>query len=387
MTKRMRSHSQRAGEPQIARPDVEVKIVDADVHPAPHDRTELAEYLPEAWRARRLPSAVLDAVDAPIYATPGSVVRLDSKPSGGGPAGSDPVMLEDQLFRSAGVDMAILLPLTARPMANPEHEAAVCAATNLWMDKTWLGRYNWHDRYRASLRVSSNSAELAAREIDKWAGHPRFVQVMLIPYTSAPLGQSLYDPIYAAASRANLPVAIHVNRGPGARLLGPVGFSSYFIEHHMMYPVLYATHLVSFVFDGTFERFPDLRLVFVEGGFSWLVPLLWRMDRHWEALRVEVPWVRRRPSDYVRDHVLFTSQPFEEPAGAADLATVFEWADAEHTLMFSTDYPHWDFDDPTWVIRRIRVESRPQILSGNASRIYHLPATVKALSKAPLPAA
>ena len=49
--------------------------------------------------------------------------------------------------------------------------------------------------------------------------------------------------------------------------------------------------LTSLVFEGVFERFPKLKIVLVEGGFAWAPALCWRMDKHWERLRVETPHV------------------------------------------------------------------------------------------------
>ena len=83
----------------------------------------------------------------------------------------------------------------------------------------------------------------------------------------------------------------------------------------------------------------------IEGGFAWVPALCWRMDKHWERMRKETPHVKRPPSEYVREHFWFTTQPIEEPENPADLAEIMEWVGYDR-LMFSTDYPHWDFDDP-----------------------------------------
>ncbi len=357
------------------RPEVRVKVIDADVHPAPRSFAELRERVPEPWRSRNWPDQVFDAVETPTYVAPGKAQRRDAYPPGGGPPCSDPLFAEQQLFRDAGVDYAILLPLTVRPVPNPEHEAAVCAATNSWLADTWLSAYNHHDRYRGALRVCSGDPGLAVKEIERWAGHPHFVEIMLVAYTRAPFGQPHYHPILAAAVKHELPIVVHVNRAAGMGLLTPVGFASYFIEHHSLYSLLYATHLTSLIFEGAFEKFPTLKVVFAEGGFSWIVPLLWRLDNLWAEARSETPLVKRRPSEYVHDHVRFTSQPIEEPTDASRLSHVLEWADASHLLMFSTDYPHWDFDDPMRVARQLPAEMRERILRDNALALYGLPTT------------
>lgn len=100
---------------------------------------------------------------------------------------------------------------------------------------------------------------------------------------------------------------------------------------------------------------------------------MWRLDAFWRRLKSEVPNVSRPPSEYIRERVRFTSQPFEEPDQPGDLLTVFDSAPASELLMFSTDYPHWDFDDPQWVLRKLRSQERQRILRDNALEFYGLP--------------
>lgn len=352
---------------------VPVTVVDVDVHPAPRVFSELRDYLPPAWRDRQFPDGVFDAIESPLYVAPNKAQRYDSVSPAGGPPCSDPVFTEKQLFEDAGVDYAIMIPLTVRPVPNPEHEAAVCSATNHWQSETWLSKYNSHDRYRGTLRVCSGDPDLAVREIEHWAGHPQFVQVMLNPYMRAPLGQPQYHKIYEAAARHGLPICLHVNRSPGMGLLTPVGYASYFIEHHALYPVMYATHLVSMLTEGVFDRFPDLRVVFVEGGFSWLVPLMWRLEKLCKEFGSEAVSMRRAPREYMKEQIRFSTQPVEEPPRLMDIRHILEWMDASSTVMFSTDYPHWDFDDPKWVLRLLPAEMKSRVLADNALDLYRLP--------------
>jgi uncharacterized protein len=352
---------------------VPVTVVDVDVHPAPRVFAELREYLPPAWRDRKFPDSVFDAIESPLYVAPNKAQRYDSVSPEGGPPCSDPKFTEKQLFEDAGVDYAIMIPLTVRPVTNPEHEAAMCSATNHWQAATWLSKYNSHGRYRGTLRVCSTDPDLAVREIEHWAGHPQFVQIMLNPYTRAPLGQSQYHKIYEVAAKHNLPICLHVNRSPGMGLLTPVGYASYFIEHHSLYPVMYATHLISMLTEGVFDRFPDLRVVFVEGGFSWFVPLMWKLEKLCKEYGGEALAMRRSPREYMKEHIRFSTQPVEEPTRLMDIRHILEWVDASNTLMFSTDYPHWDFDDPKWVLRLLPSNMKSKVLAENALDLYRLP--------------
>jgi uncharacterized protein len=351
-------------------PTVPVGLVDTDVHPLPRCAEELHDHLAEPWRSR--PAQAF--VDPKIYYPWGGGFRTDAVPETG-PPGSDPELTERQLFDEAGVDIAMLLPIV-RPHVNPYLEAALHAATNDWIASTWLGSYNGHGRYRAAINVGADLPERAVAEIERWAGHPYFAQVRINTYTEAPFGDERYHPIYAAAARHRLPVSVHFAKSSGVALATPVGFQRSYFEVHSLLCLDYAAQLVSLIAEGVFERIPGLRFVFIEGGFSWVLPLLWRMDQAFAGLRDEVPWVRRRPSEYVRDHVRFTTQPIEEPDRVADLLRTYELVGADDILMFSTDYPHWDFDTPRQAsFDRLPAATRENIFFRTALDTYRLPAT------------
>jgi predicted TIM-barrel fold metal-dependent hydrolase len=347
---------------------VEVRLVDADVHPTPRSKDELRSYLAEPWRSR--PPQGYE--DPSLYLPWGAGVRADSRPAEG-PAGSDRELLERQLLNDAAVDYAMLLPIV-RGYNNPDVEAALAAATNAWMADTWLGPWNDHGRYRASINVCADHPEDAVREIERWAGHPWFAQVRVNTYTDAAFGNERYHPIYAAASRHGLPVCVHFSKSVGVKMATPVGHARSYFEVHSMMALNYAAQLVSLIMEGVFARFPSLTFVFVEGGFSWLLPLLWRMDNAWSHLKDEVPLVSRKPSEYVRDNVRFTTQPIEEPPDVRDLLRTYDLVGADSLLMFSTDYPHWDFDNPQQIaFRRMPDALRDKVMFQTALDVYDLP--------------
>jgi predicted TIM-barrel fold metal-dependent hydrolase len=348
---------------------VAIEIVDCDVHPSPSSVDELLHYLKPPWRD--MPRQLHDADGLRLYYPP-SGYRDDAGPK----PGSDPDVTARQLLVEAGVDIGMLLA-TVRTYFNPDYESALCAATNDWLADTWLSRYNDHERWRGSVAVCANAPELAAREIDRWSGHPYMAQIRLNAYAGLPFGDPFYDPIYEAATRAGLPVGVHFTKGSGHALLTPVGHQSYFFEHHALYPVTYAAHAASLICNGTFDRFEDLKFVWIEGGYSWSLPLLWRLERRWDDLGSELP-AKRRPREYVRDHMWWTSQPIEEPGKLTHLWKVMEWADAAHTLLFSSDYPHWDYDDPAQIVRRLPKEIRRRVFCESAIELYGLPRTRRA---------
>jgi predicted TIM-barrel fold metal-dependent hydrolase len=131
-------------------------------------------------------------------------------------------------------------------------------------------------------------------------------------------------------------------------------------------------HLASILCHGVFERFPRTRVMLMEGGLVPFVGLLWRLDTAWRGCRSEVPYCVRPPSDYVRDHVAWTTQPLEEPPEDRLLAPAIEGLQPARTLCFSSDYPHWDFDDPRQTLLRLPAEYREDVAHANALRFFAL---------------
>ena len=131
-----------------------------------------------------------------------------------------------------------------------------------------------------------------------------------------------------------------------------------------------ASNLTSLVLEGVPERFPKLKIVFIEGGFGWIPATMWRMDQHFERFRSEVPHLKRRPSDYVKQNFWFTTQPIDEPDEAKHLRQLIEWVGIDR-LLFSSDYPHWDYDDARYAFKTPLTEAeRRKIFNGNARAVY-----------------
>lgn len=357
-----------------------VRVVDSDVHPVPRPGM-LMEYLPEAGR-KAFDHKIGETIfyDAPDYYH-AKAMRTDTFPADGGFPGSDPDLAFRQLIIEAGSDVGILEP-GGRSHFLPEVNSAMMTALNHWIDKHWLdAANNWHGRWRGSICASIDDPKGAVAEIDYWAGHPYMSQILIKAEPRPAWGDPKYDPVWAAAVKHDLPVSCHLSRSRHEELpMPPTGFPSYNHDFMVTYSLLAANQVQSLIFDGVFERFPALKIILVEHAFTWILPLMWRMDAIWEARKSDVPHVKRKPSEYVKDHIWFTTQPLDYPEDKLELTNALEWMEADKILLFSSDYPHWTFDDPRWVIKHLPEQMRPAIMRDNGIAVYkNVPETVPAI--------
>lgn len=346
-------------------------VIDTDIHQV-MDHRRMPELLPEPWRSRYLAGS--RGPGHLGYWNPNGVMRSDTALPDGTRIESTPQTLAHHFFDEYGLEYGILtggnLHIGLSP--DPDYAAAYLSAENDLVAEDWLPV---DPRFRASLLISPADPELAAREIHRMGDHPGFVQVMMCSGARIPYGQRFYHPIYAAAAAHNLPVAIHPG-SEGVGISGPptaAGYPTTYFEWHTGLVGSYMAHLVSLITEGVFVKFPTLKFVLVEGGVSWLPPLLWRFDKNWKALRQTTPWVDRPPSQVVTEHVRLTSQPLEEPDHPAHLHQALEMFDAGRMLMFSTDYPHWDGDTPEHARRLLPAHLRDRVMSETARELYRLP--------------
>ena len=159
----------------------------------------------------------------------------------------------------------------------------------------------------------------------------------------------------------------------GNNLVTGAGWVSFYFEDHAGLPHALYNQIASLICEGVFDRFPDLKIVILEGGWSWVAPFMWRFDRAFEQLRREVPHVQRRPSEYIRDHFWFTTQPIEEPEHPEQFGEALAALGMPDRLLFSSDYPHWDFDPPSALPTSLTPDLRRAILFENALALYDLP--------------
>ncbi|HZX55666.1 MAG TPA: amidohydrolase family protein [Ilumatobacteraceae bacterium] len=156
------------------------------------------------------------------------------------------------------------------------------------------------------------------------------------------------DPVWAAASDARIPIVLHV--GGTGQLIDPNYFNNGLPVPHdfhggdenfrsvdyMGIPAPPAQTLATMIFDGVFERFPELRVGVIEQGAIWVPSWTRQMEAAFDAFHRHEERLQNlsmRPTDYVRRQIRFTPYPTE------DVGWIIEQSGPE-VCLFSSDYPH-----------------------------------------------
>jgi predicted TIM-barrel fold metal-dependent hydrolase len=333
-------------------------VIDCDVHCAPRGIENLYPFLDEAWASFASNSGVFL-----------SERTRDYPPGMGG--GATPATLDElNAVRRNDVERHVtILSCTALDeiYRNPSFCAAVATAINDWLREAWLDR---DATLRASMVVSIEDIDDAVAEVERLGGDDRFVQILLPVRANALYGERRFHPLYEAASRHGLAVALHAWGRP-ALAFTPTGIASTFLEDHTSNMRIVQGHVLSLVTEGVFERYEGLRIVLQECGFLWLPHLAARFDKEWRGLHREVPWVRHLPSEYIRRHMRATTAPAHlgrDPRLAKEAIEIVgaDW------LMYASDYPHEHGDDPSALWEALDEQQTLDVASGNAAAFYGL---------------
>lgn len=350
-------------------------VIDSDIHPtAIRNLGVLMPYMPRSWQRLIAPRAELSLYPplpgrAPRFA---ELLRRDAIPPSGGTPGSDPAYLSTHHMDRLGIELGLLLalePAHINTWTIPDEAAVIATAANDFLAENWLSA---DDRFRIAMIVSPLDPHLAAKEIRRFGGTDGVCAVWL-PLIQKLLGHRDFYPIYEAAQELALPIILHPD-GTASNYVGCPQFAGGLPPTHHEQRALQSqfgmSNIANLIFEGVFERFRELKVVLAEYGWEWVAPLMWRLDSVWRMGRNTVPWLKRSPTEYLLDHIRFTSEPALEVPNERLALQILEMMNADRTMLFSSDYPHFDGDEPGRVFKSASPELRQRILRENAIETY-----------------
>lgn len=342
------------------------RVIDTNVQPFFRSNSEILKFLPKEFQTRSIPD-----VESIWYQAPGGDYITSDR--GDGYPGSDPDTVAHQLFDINKSMLAVLNPLTRGNNPDYRLNSAICSATNDWLAQVWLEEANSEGKFKGTIRVNPEDPERAVAEIERYSSHPHMVQVGVPLQSREPYGKPQFRSIWEAAAESNLPVAVRVTGGVGIDYPPtPAGHTRTYPHYAAFMPLNYFYHLSSLIAEGVFERIPNLRFVFADGGIDFLAPLIWRMDTIWYASRDLTPWLTKYPSDYLHDHVRFCFNKLEGPYDSSVRERWLDMLNQRDLLMFGSSYPFWYYAQPMDISEGVSAQSQAKLLHDNAIALYNL---------------
>jgi predicted TIM-barrel fold metal-dependent hydrolase len=278
------------------------------------------------------------------------------------------------------IESAVLYPtggLGIGWVREPEFAVALCQAYNDFVHEEFV---RLSPRLRAVCLLPLQDVGEAVKELRRCVLEQDAVGVFLPAVgLRLPLGHRQFHPIYETAQELGVMLAVHATvRGP--HYFGADGFDRFIEVHTLSHPFAQMMQLTGMVFGGVPEKFPRLRIGYMESGCSWVGYWMDRMDEEWEKRgEIEAPGCRRKPSEYIRGGQLYFHAEADEKSIPDAVRRL-----GDDVLFYATDFPHWDHGFPESkheLAERddLSVETRRKILHDNAQQLYQrVPAAVPA---------
>ena len=364
-------------------------VIDADGHVNEGD-IDFRPWLPEKYKAlapvrlkdnRGGNRLLLEGRIWPANEGPGPGVSgpMTAEARKGRPGMTDPVeRLEDMDLE--GIDVAVIfgtqIALTVNGLMDKGLAGALCHAVNEWMLEYCSADPR---RLRAVGLIPCQDPPEAVRELRYLAGHGATTAMLPTNVYGRNMGDPMFDPIYAAAQDLDMPLSVHPQTGhdgvPGVSGVMGAGsrrFYKYVYVHMTAFPFELMIAMMHMLGEGVFDRFPRLKVAYMEGGAGWLPFWMERLDEHVEKLAPQMPELGRRPSEIIRSDRIALSCESEETG----LDRVLD-ASGPATVLYASDYCHWDCHFP-YSVRDVvsggdlSFAQKERVLSGNAAAFFDL---------------
>lgn len=364
-------------------------VIDADGHVNEGD-IDFRPWLPEKYKAlapvrlednRGGNRLLLEGRIWPANEGPGPGVSgpMTAEARKGRPGMTDPAeRLEDMDLE--GIDVAVIfgtqIALTVNGLMDKGLAGAICHAVNEWMLEYCSADPR---RLRAVGLIPCQDPPEAVRELRYLAGHGATTAMLPTNVYGRNMGDPMFDPIYAAAQDLGMPLSVHPQTGhdgvPGVSGVMGAGsrrFYKYVYVHMTAFPFELMIAMMHMLGEGVFDRFPRLKVAYMEGGAGWLPFWMERLDEHVEKLAPQMPELGRPPSEIIRSDRVVLSCESEETG----LDRVLD-ASGPDTVLYASDYCHWDCHFPYSVRdvvsgRDLSFAQKERVLSGNAAAFFDL---------------
>jgi uncharacterized protein len=270
---------------------------------------------------------------------------------------------------SLGIDLQVVFPQPILEIGlhpNPEMATELIMAYNRWFTERILAV---EPRVKSMLALPFSHPEMCLRAIREFAEKPGVVGFLITSQRQEGVFNNAYMPVYRELEERGLPLGFHA--GPDYAIGKQV--NRFVSVHALSFVTCNMVHLTNWIMNGLPERFPKLKTVWIESGLAWLPFMMQRLDNEYLMRQSDAPLLKRLPSEYMQE-MYYTSQPMER-TNMRLLEATMEAIHAEMQLLYSSDWPHWDFDVPARIADLPFLSERAKrgILGDNARRLFRLP--------------
>jgi predicted TIM-barrel fold metal-dependent hydrolase len=282
-----------------------------------------------------------------------------------------------QAMDKEGLDVAVLFrtsPLHCDDSFEPEYANDLCRAWN-----SWIGDFCKENpkRLKASALITLHDVNLAIEEVQRAVNQLGVTALSVCPepVNGKRIHDRYYDPLWAEVEKLGVALCFHPPARPKQDQVANKFFghpNANIVAMALRNPVELILAVSSFCAGGVLEKFPSLRVAFLEGNCAWLPWLLYRLDERAElhGPLADVP-LSKKPSEYFLRQCFISLDPDEYLVG--DVIKRI----GDDNLVISTDYPHIDAHFPHALDEFLAIEdvsdmSRRKILWDNCKRLYNL---------------
>src|ERR1700754_131211 len=282
------------------------------------------------------------------------------------------VALGHRWMDAMSVDYSCLFPtgmLNIGLHPQKEMESDLCWAYNRWVTEQVLPESD--GRFYTMLSLPISDPDAALRHVETFGDRKGVGGFMVTTVRHLQVNDNAYMKVYRAMEERGLVLSFH----SGPSWSEPVfrACNRFLSVHALGFSFYNILHCTNWVINGMGERFPKLPVVWIEAGLAWVPFLMQRLDHEYMMRPSEAPVLKKKPSDYMRE-MFYSSQPMEVQDREA-MECTFRMINAETQLLYSSDYPHWDFDLPTviWDLPFVSEKAKHNILGGTAAKLFGLP--------------
>jgi len=357
----------------------ETRVIDCDWHYMDSFK-EIAEYMPEPWRTKykgaKWPDSGVNQAVASFFPTSTgdrfAYGKIEREHSNYPHDPETPERLREGM-EFLDVDVSLQISHLALAMggvtADDERVQSFAAGYVDFMEDQVLDP---DDGVYGLVPMPYKDVEASLELLERVEGHEAWVGACFITAgASPPLGNRKYDPIYERCESMDYPVVYHTG-GSGLDEYVRAGYQEMVETHTLGFLESNMSQIVSVAIQGIPEKFPDLDIVFMESGVTYIPGLVSRLDEEYMKRSEEAPLLDKRPGEYITDFY-FGTQPLEVSARPDLLELCFDMIGTDR-MLYASDYPHWDFDSPSIItdLPMIDDEEKEAILHGNAEEVFGL---------------